>query len=187
MRHLIIALSLLLAACAGAEPPRQYLLEAPEPARDASADARIVGLREIGLPLYARRVQMASLAPSGAIVADDMNRWAEETPRAATRLVARSLSAIRGAAVYPDPWPQGAVPDLIATVEVDRFIGAPGGEVTLDGQLTLSEVGKRAGAKTGPFAIAVPVAGEDHAALAAAYGEAMVELARLIAAEIARF
>ncbi|MFV0474218.1 MAG: membrane integrity-associated transporter subunit PqiC [Pikeienuella sp.] len=188
MRHLLSALALLaLAACAGAEPPQLFLLDAPAPARAGAADGRIVGLREIGLPLYARRVQIASQGENGVILADDANRWAEDPPRAATRLVARTLSAIRGAAVYPDPWPQGAAPDLVATVEVDRFLGALGGEVRLEGQLTLSEAGRRAGAKTETFSISAPVAGADHAALAAAYGAALAALAERIEAGVQAF
>lgn len=141
-------------------------------------------MREIGLPLYARRVQIAAQDQSGAITADDQHRWAEEPPRAATRLVARSLAALREGAVYADPWPQGAAPDFIVTTEVDRFLGALGGEVTLEGQLTVARAGERASAVTGPFTISVSTEGENHAALAAAYGAALAELARRIEAAL---
>lgn len=183
-RFLAVLAFLALAGCAAAPGPQLYLLEAPAPSGAGAGGPQSVGLREIGLPLYARRVQIASRDPSGAITADDRRRWAEEPPRAATRLVARSLAALRAGAVYADPWPQGASPDFIVTTEVDRFLGALGGDVTLEGQLTVARAGARASAVTGPFAISVPTEGADYAALTAAYGAALAELARRIEAAL---
>lgn len=180
MRFLLLApLFLFLAACAAAPAkPRLYLMEAEAPAQAGAPARASVGLREAALPLYARRQQIAARDATGAITAADEHRWAEEPSRAATRLLARNLASLRGAPVYPDPWPQGASPDLIATVEVDRFLGELGGEVALDGQITLARMSARGDPATGAFAIRVPVNGADHSALAAAYGAALAKLAR---------
>ncbi|MEX2520540.1 MAG: ABC-type transport auxiliary lipoprotein family protein [Paracoccaceae bacterium] len=180
MRFLLFTpLFLLVAACA-TDPagPRLYLMEADAPAPAGTPAQASVGLREVALPLYARRQQIAARDAAGAITAADEHRWAEDPSRAVTRLVARTLAALRGAPVYPDPWPQGASPDLIATVEVDRFLGEIGGEVALDGQITLARMSARGDPATGGFAIRTAVVGADHAALAAAYGAALAELAR---------
>lgn len=180
--YFALALLMLAAACSSPVGPYFYLLEAPAGAAQATAPSRLsVGVREIGLPLYARRPQMAVRDETGAIVSIDEHRWADDPPHAATRLVARRLATLRGAPAYVDPWPQGAEPDLIATVEVDRFLGALGGEVAFDGQYTVADVDRREGAVTRPFAISVPVQGSDYAALAAAYGEALSNLADILA------
>ncbi|WP_340107167.1 membrane integrity-associated transporter subunit PqiC [Pikeienuella sp. HZG-20] len=184
MRRIFTLLApLAVAACMAAPAPSLYLLEAPKGAAAPPAESggASIGLREIALPLYARRLQIAAQDESGAITAADERRWAEEPPRAATRLLARRLAAIRGAPAYADPWPQGAAPDLIATVDVDRFLGGLGGDVDLVGQLTISRADRRGGAATTPFAITAPVEGDDYAALTAAYAAALAELAQLIA------
>ncbi len=189
MRRFIPLLALLLAACAAAAPegPNFYLLDAPLPEAAPASDAAEVGLRELALPLYARRPQMAVATESGALLVSDDHRWAEEPARAATRLVARALAARRGAPVYADPWPQGARPEIVATVEVDRFVGALGGEIALEGQITLARLAARNRAETATFSIRAPVAGQDHAALAAAYGAALDELAAELARRLTAF
>lgn len=184
-----LALAALVAACAASnapDGPRLYLLEADAPAAPAQPVAVSVGVREVGLPLYARRDRIAAQA-DGAITASDEHRWAEEPPRAATRLIARRLGASTGADVFVEPWTPGAGPDVIVTIVVDRFIGSLGGEATLAGQATLVRADRRGSPRTVDFALSAPAGGADYGALTSAYGDAMAQLADLIAAEVAAF
>lgn len=190
MRHLFApALLMLAAACAAPPGPALYLLEAPAPAsaQPAAASRLSVGVREVSLPLYARRQQIAARDETGALLSADAHRWAEEPPRAMTRLLARRLAESRGAPAYVDPWPQGAEPDLIATVEVDQFLGQLGGELTLEGQFIIAGAGRRDGAAAQSFSISVPVEGSDYPALVAAYGKATSDLADRLATALNRF
>lgn len=181
--------ALLLAACASPSAgPTLYLLEAPAGAdQGAPQIVRSVGLREIALPLYARRPQIARLDGSGAVIAADDQRWAEDPPRAATRLVARTLAKRAGAPVYAEPWAGGAAPELIVEAEVDRFLGALGGELRLEGQMTVYRAGAAGPRKTAPFAISVPASGPGYGALAAAHGAALAQLADRMAEALAAY
>ena len=178
----LLALLLLVAACAAAPQQRQYLLEAPAPAATAAAPAGVnaVGVREIAFPLYARRQQIPSQDPDGAIVASDTFRWAEEPPRAATRLLARNLAVALNAPTYVEPWPQGTAPKAIIAIEVDRFIGALGGDVRLEGQIMISHPGAAGDRTTTRFAVTEPVGGDTHADLAGAYGRAIARLSTVV-------
>ena len=92
--RLIFALltAALLSACAPAPGPVSYLLDA-EARPTGALSGEPIGLREIELPLYARRAQIAVLGAGGEITLNEDNRWAEEPPRAASRQVARILAA----------------------------------------------------------------------------------------------
>ena len=181
---LTILSAFVLAGCAAAPEPRQYLLEAPVmPAPVAAAPtAPTIGLREIALPLYARRQQIAAFDLNGNVTASDEHRWAEEPAPAATRLLARTITDQSGAQVFVEPWERSAAPDIVASVEVDRFIGTLGGEVVLLGQLALAPTKSTARPQTFPFDISAPVGGEDWLNLTAAYGAAITELGQFIAA-----
>lgn len=185
MRLAIAAiLAALVAACAAPGAPKQYLLTAPVGASGAFS-LPAIGLREIALPLYARRPQIASQDAEGALSASDDHRWADDPPRAATRLIARRLTAIGGGAVFQEPWPLSASPDTIVAIEVDRFIGALGGDVVLEGVVLVTDAAGRRRPATRPFRIETPTNGEDHAALADAYGAALASLAEELAAFLA--
>ena len=185
MRFVFAAiLAASVTACAAPGAPKQYLLTAPEAASGAVA-LPTIGLREIALPLYARRPQIAAQEAGGAVSASDDHRWADDPPRAATRLIARCLTAIGGGAVFQEPWPQSAAPGVIVAVEVDRFIGALGGDVVLEGVLIATDPTGKQRPATRPFLIEAPATGDDHGALAAAYGAALATLAEELAAFLA--
>lgn len=182
-RPLLAVFALLTAACASAPEQRQYLLDAPTAATtplSAPKELTALGLREIAFPLYARRAQIASRGVDGAITATDDFRWAEEPARASTRLVARILAERLSKPTYVEPWPQGATPDVIATIEVDRFIGSLGGEVVLEGQATVATPGHNVERRTTRFALTEPVSGPTHADLARAYGAALARLSDVV-------
>ncbi|MBY8974775.1 membrane integrity-associated transporter subunit PqiC [Rhodobacteraceae bacterium NNCM2] len=185
----IAALCLGLAACSQAIGPSFYLLDsAPLPAAETRpSSGPVIGMREISLPLYARRPQIALLGPGGVVTLSDNHRWAEEMPRAASRIVARKLTADLGQPVVVEPWPTGVAPDYRLEVEVDYFIGSPGGELRLDGQYRSAAVNAPAKAVTRPFEIRVPVAGgaeDEYTALVAAHAEALNQLADLIVGDL---
>lgn len=184
MRLIAVLLSAALAACAATQEPASYLLEAAPRAQPAGPlDGPALGLREVELPLYARRPQMATIGPGGEVSSSDLHRWAEEPPRAASRLIARALSASLARPVVVEPWPPGVAPAALVDVDVDYLIGALGGELRLGGQYRLTGVDGSGGAAR-PFDMREPVAGETYGALAAAHGRALDALADLVAADL---
>lgn len=186
LRRLLPALALVLAACAAPVEPAYYLLDpALPPMAQANADARPLGLREIQLPLYARRTSVPALGANGAVTLDDSQRWAEEPPRAMSRVLARALATRAERPVLNEPWPPSAVPGAIVSVEVDRFIGRPGGQLRFIGQYRIDPRGQGGETVVDGFAIEEDV-GADYAALVAAHGRALVALAALIADDLPR-
>lgn len=183
-----LASLLWLAACTEAAGPSFYLLESPaRPAPTAVAEAGpVVGLREVALPLYARRPQIPVLEANGSVAVSDANRWAEEPARAVSRLIAGVVAAEIGRPVLVEPWPPEIAPEQRVDVEIDYLIGALGGELRLEGQLRTLATGRPESAVTRPFAITEPVSGTTYGDLVAAHGRALAALGRTIAADLAR-
>lgn len=176
-----------LAGCSTSTEPAYYLLgpsgstttETPQ----AGVSERVIGLRELALPLYVRRTQIASVGPDGAVTLSDDHRWAEEAPRAATRVVGRTLTSLTGDTVVLEPWPTGIEPNVRADIEVDYFAGALGGELRLAGQYRIV---RSDGTKptTRTFNLVEQATVEGYEGLVEAHRRALVALAGLIATEL---
>lgn len=191
LRHPLALLALVvgLAACTQVTEPTFYLLETagPKPTTAPTTSAGdVIGLREIDLPLYARRPQIPVLAPDGSVSVSDAHRWAEEPARATTRLIARRISASLGRPLVVEPWPPEIVPRARVDVEIDYVIGSLGGVFRLEGQYRSFATGSPSSAVTTPFALEEPVTGPSHADLVAAQSRALTALADAIAAVLRR-
>ncbi len=174
----------LLAACAPAPGPVSYLLDA-EARPTGALRGQPIGLREIDLPLYARRAQIAVLGPGGEVTLNEENRWAEEPPRAASRQVARSLAAQLSRPVVVEPWPQGVSPKVRVDIDVDYFIGAPGGDVRLGGQYRLVRAAAPSDAEIRTFEYVERLNTEGFAELVKGHSRALTRLAEEIARDLA--
>ena len=182
-----LVLGLVLSACAAEKEPAYYLLAARADAGSETAPqstARgVIGLRELAMPLYVRRTQIASVGPDGAVSLSDDHRWAEETPRSASRVVARALSALTGRPVVIEPWPIGVEPDYRVDIEVDYFAGSLGGELRFEGQYRIVPSSGAAGI-TSAFALTETSTGPGYDALVESHKRALEALTRIIAAQV---
>lgn len=182
----LLSAGLSLAGCTSSQEPAYYVL-GPGAANDARAPTRpspaLIGLRELALPLYARRAQIASVGPDGAISLSDDHRWADDPPRAVSRVVARTLTVLTSWSVIIEPWPVGLEPDVRVDIEVDYFAGTLGGELRLSGQYRIIR-------KNGPspvtktFSVTERSADESYAALVDSHTRALEALARRISLEL---
>ena len=182
-----LVLGLVLSACAAEQEPAYYLLAARA---DAGAEASpqstakgVIGLRELAMPLYVRRTQIASVGPDGAVSLSDDHRWAEETPRSASRVVARALSGLTGRPVVIEPWPIGVEPEFRVDIEVDYFAGRLGGELRFEGQYRIVPASGAPGI-TNTFALTETSAGPGYDALVESHRHALEALTRIIAAQV---
>ena len=174
-----LILGLALSGCAAEQEPAYYLLAARADSGATTAPqstaSGVIGLRELAMPLYVRRTQIASVGPDGAVSLSDDHRWAEETPRSASRVVARSLSALTGRPVVIEPWPVGVDPAYRVDIEVDYFAGRLGGELRLEGQYRIVRADGSAGT-TNTFALTETSTGPGYDALVESHKRALGSL-----------
>lgn len=176
----------ILSACAPAPGPVSYLLDA-EARPTGALSGEPIGLREIELPLYARRAQIAVLGEGGEVTLNEDNRWAEEPARAASRQVARILAAKLNRPVVVEPWPQGVRPKVRVDIDVDYFIGSLGGEVRLGGQYRLVRAATPSDAEITTFEYVEPLASDGFEALVKGHSAALSRLADDVAEGLSRF
>lgn len=179
LRFLALAcLALTLTACAtgGEDETRYYLLPKPKPAERVVFAGDTVALRELDLPLYARAAEIAFLDEAGAVTLSETDRWADEPPRAMTRALASSLREALDTPIVVEPWGRAVEPVLRIDIVVDRFIGAPGGEVALSGDFQIVSLDTRRTVSAQGFDIAVPVGAGGVEALVNAHSTALARL-----------
>ena len=181
--HAVLTVA-LLAACSPAPGPVSYLLDAEARATGALSGEPL-GLREIELPLYARRAQIAVLGDGGEVTLNEDNRWAEEPPRAASRQVARIIAAQLSRPVVVEPWPQGVSPKVRIDIDVDFLIGSLGGEVRLGGQYRLVRAASPSEAQIRTFEYVEPLGADGFAELVKGHSRALTRLAEDIARDLA--
>ncbi len=179
-----VLIAVLLSACAPAPGPVSYLLDA-EAHPTGVLSGELIGLREIDLPLYARRPQIAVLGAGGEVTLNEDNRWAEEPPRAASRHVARVLAARLNRPVVIEPWPQGVSPKVRVDIDVDYFIGSLGGELRLGGQYRLVQATAPSDAQIRSFDYVETLEGEGFGALVKGHSRALSRLSEEIARDLA--
>jgi uncharacterized lipoprotein YmbA len=178
--------ALLLSACSLAGPPSRYLIEAAPTDLRLPARVSTIELREVSLPLYAGGDEVVQGQPDGALRANKNTLWADEPSRAVTATLARSLGEITGAVVAADPWPLAGLPDARIEVRVDKMLAGADGVFRLEGQYFVAPLGRDFSESAERFALSAPVAGDGATALSAASGQALTDLAELIARRIAR-
>lgn len=181
-------LGLLLGAvgCATVGKPPEFYLLAPEPGAILSYSGPALGLEPVDLPAYLDKAMLVTRHDEIRIETHGGHRWAEPLPQNVTRVLGRDLAQRLGLPrVYIAP--RRAAPQVtrVARVELEQFLGAPGGQVILRGHWTVFPVNAPKRVLTeGSRRIALP-AGPDHAALIRAMNTALGQLADAIAADLA--
>jgi uncharacterized lipoprotein YmbA len=172
-----VLLLVLCAACSlgGKRPNYQYFVLGTHPPAHAADRPYAVSIRQITLPAYLDREEMATRTVENRLVYSSTDRWAEPLDQAIERTLRENLVA-RGIAVQPHASP--GVYEL--SLEVLRFERTGPDHVDLWARWTLtldSDVVDRGEAK-----LRVPTTGPDGRASAAALSEAVSRLASQIAA-----
>lgn len=179
----LLLLVLALGACGA---PAQLLVTSPGPELRVRPVVGSLEVRDISLPRYAAGDAPVVLSPDGTVSELDGTVWADTPERALTLMLASDLAAITGARVAVEPWPFAESPAAQVTVRVERALGQPGASYRMTGQYAIAPIASSLSDRSGQFDISVPMPGETPAALAAAQGRAMTELAETIARRLAR-
>ncbi|MEW6300464.1 MAG: PqiC family protein [Thermodesulfobacteriota bacterium] len=180
------------AGCSFGKQPatRLYVLTAlskPEGNLSAAGGQGVaIGVGPVLLPQYVNRPQIVTGNDSNELRRAAFAQWAEPLEDNFTRVLAENLAALLSTArVASFPWHGFAPVDYQVVVGVTRFLGEPGGEVSLDALWSIVGKDGRAVLVSRQSSVREQVGGQDYEALAAALSRAVAALSRDIAGAIA--
>jgi uncharacterized lipoprotein YmbA len=177
---LLLALLVLIAACASAGRERFYTLNAAEPPA-AAEGAPSVAVVSVSVPELVDRPQIVVRAGPNQVGISEQARWAEPLRGAIARVVAANLAAAVSGRVAPQ---RGADPDYRVTLDVQRFESTPGDGVLIDAVWSVApKSGER---RVGRSVAREKAPGADYDGLAAAHSAALASISREIAAVIGK-
>ncbi len=179
-RHALFLVALLLAACGSTDEPRFRIEPAPAPARMRIA-AGTIELREVTLPAYAAEPAILAEAADGALYPQGASLWADDPAQGVTSALVTALSARTSATVAAEPWPLTDPAQVRLDVRVAQFFASADGAFEMTGQFAIASPDRVVREFIRSFEIRVPIRGEGPGALASAQGQAISELATLIA------
>ncbi|WP_226941717.1 PqiC family protein [Pseudooceanicola spongiae] len=179
-------LSILAAlALSGCSAEKLYTVPNPTPAQATANRIAIaygtVEVQDVSLPDYASSQSIAMRGPDGSVTAAKKLLWADLPTRAVTLELSRYLRQITGAEVAPSPWPFLDRAQVRVDVRVEQMLAEADGTFRLSGQYFIApETGARG--RSALFDVVVPIGGDgDATAIAAARGQAMLQLAEKMA------
>jgi len=173
----VVAAVLLSQACTTTPSAQFFTLEGSPPPAGTAPSPLTFALGPIDLPEYLDRTQIVTRAGGNRLFVDEFNRWGgplyEEIDRVLTTYLAGGLGSER---VYSYPSRVVADADYRVALEVRRFDGALGDEVTLD--VAWSVVDDRTGdvVQTRQASYSGRAVATDYGAYAAALSELLTRL-----------
>jgi len=186
-----VSLSLLLAwGCASSPASRFYTLSPLSGPVKAKADQPLsqgptIGLGPIRFPDYLDRPGIVTRSGGNTIEIAEFDLWAGSLKDDFTRVLAENLSILLETdkmVLYPYI---GVVPiDFRIGMNLNRFEGAPGGEVSLEATWLIQEGPDKKEGFIQKSRITIPVSGSDYPSLVAAQSRAVEKLGREIAKAI---
>ena len=180
MRTFIIALLLLVGACASPLKERFYTLEAPEPPAAAEGAPSVAGV-SVSVPDLVDRPQIVVRAGANQVGMSEQARWAEPLRSAIGRVVAANLATALGARLAPQ---RGADADYRVTLDVQRFESTLGDGVLIDAVWSVTpKSGER---RLGRTVAREKARGSDYDGLAAAHSAALATISKQIANSVQR-
>ncbi|KAA2313453.1 membrane integrity-associated transporter subunit PqiC [Pseudooceanicola sediminis] len=140
-----------------------------------------VEVQDVSLPEYASGDAIPMRDDDGSVTASKNLLWADLPTRAVTLELSRYLRQITGAEVAPSPWPFLDRAQVRVDVRVEQMLAEANGSFRLSGQYFVApETGARG--RSALFDLTVPIGGDGGAvAIAAARGQAVLQLAQLMA------
>ena len=183
-------LALLLGGCARSSPTRFYLLTPLPPSQretqeQLAGEQLVIGIGPVGFPEYLERPQIVSRASGNRLKLAEFDRWAEPLGESFARTLTENLSGLLATErVVLHPWKGGGPVDYRITMEVIRFDGPPGGEITLIARWALLGPDGNELAAPRRSRITASTRRAGYEGVAAAMSEAVGELSREIVAAI---
>ena len=176
---MVLALPVLMAACASAEPAYYTLIA--RPGVSAGAGPKLVELRRIGLAGYLDRPEIVRNNADYRLRIPAGERWGEPLGDLFARVLAEDLGTrLTGSSVFTSAGAISATADVTVELDLQRFDLDPSGDVLLLAQVAASRGrGGRAAAQT--VRLSVRPAGATTTDLVAAMSVALGQLADRVA------
>lgn len=191
LRSSLAAAAAALAGCTLVEsrpdPSRFYVLDAPASAPEPAATpwGFPLAVARVQTPSYLDQPHLISRAGGSRVTFSEFNRWMEPVDKGATRVFSGALAARLGAdKLAQEPGLDIYRDGVLVQVNVLRFDGELGGEVTLHARWRASSVHDGATLVTGERTVGVKCAGADYQDYAAALGSALDVFAGQVAGEL---
>jgi len=193
-RFLLLGLGLLFVlGCASSPPTRFYTLsslqEGGSERRESTSDqGLVIRVGPIKFSEYLDRTEIVTRSSSNKITLSDFDLWAGSLAEDFSRVLAENLSVLlstESVVVYPGPRPTSV--DYQITVDVIRFDGPLGGDVSLIARWAILEGKERKIVSVRKSTIIEPSGGKGYEAMVAADSRALEKLSRDIAETIKTF
>lgn len=143
---LLVALALLVLACASGPQTRFYRLMHPhelsvgEPV--SSAEEQVVGVGPIIVPAYLDRPQIVSSAGGHEIQLAESHQWVQPLRDAVEWFLVEDLRRrVTGGRVVAHPWRRSEQVERQVEIELIRFEGRPGGECLVQARWLIRRTG----------------------------------------------
>lgn len=172
---------LAIAGCSNPEKTGRFLIDPPITGAQVTDRLGTAELKDVSLPSYASDQEVMWQTPDGAVRSTPDNLWADSPQRAFTQSLARAISDLSGATVIAEPWPLAEPPRRTLEVRVEKALAQADGTYRLSGRYFVSDESSGGTNHARSFDIAVPLAGDQPPAIAAALSQAIAQLARQIA------
>lgn len=181
MRYLwTISLGFVLTACSE-DPVTRYSVPGAETSETIAVSARSVEIRDVSLPSYAASDELHVEDATGALTSSSAVLWADAPERAVSLELARNLLQLTRAQVASEPWPFEESAEARVEVRIERMVAGQDGLFHLSGQYFVAneEAARNHAHLFDVSAPYDPAAGPS--AIAAARGDVILQLSRLIA------
>ena len=182
--------TMLLGGCARSQPARFYVLTPAHqpgevPSEQPAGKQLLLGIGPIKFPEYLDRPQITGRSSGNRLTLAEFDRWAEPLESGFSRVLAENLSALLSTdRVLLFPWKSSEHIHYRITIDVIRFDGVPGKEISL--ATRWASFGPDGGELVPPrgSTITVPTKAPGFEALAGAMSEAVGKLSREIASAL---
>ena len=176
-----LGLAVLLTACGGTA--ERFTVRAPAAPERIGIAFGSVEVRDVSLPTYAAADEIHVQDATGRLTSSADVLWADAPERAVALELSRNLMQITGRRIASEPWPFQGFADARLELRFSDLVATTDGRFRASGQYFVApETGGRD--RSGLFDLAVPFDPEGGpAAIAAARGQLILQLAQLIAVE----
>jgi uncharacterized lipoprotein YmbA len=179
---------LIMSSCSTGPPTRLYVLTSlarveSVPQAMGRRDVAI-GVGPVELPQYVNRLQIVTGDNSPELQSSYSAQWAEPLQDGFTRVLAENLSLLLATdRVVIFPW-KSFVPEYQVVIEVTRFVGQTGGEVSLAALWSILSKNGKDVLVSKKSSFHESTGSSEYAALAAAMSRTVAALSRDIAAAV---